>query len=87
MANPSHTAPDPVSANTAVPTLQYQSSFASYRAAVDEEATPDARWISANQEVTGGGHSMHGMHDMQTSSPAPMQMNMQAHEGHEMGGH
>jgi hypothetical protein len=77
---------DPVSANATVPTVQYQSSFASYRSAADEEATPDAHWISANQEVAGGGHSMHGMHNMNTPGSSTMQMNMHdGHAGHQMG--
>jgi len=88
MANQLHTDSDPVDANAAVPTLVYQSSFASYRFAADDDATPDSNWISANQEVAGGGHSMHNMHDTSTPSASPVPMNMQgAHEAHGLEGH
>jgi hypothetical protein len=88
MANHAHQALDPASANASVPALQYQSSFFSYRAAADDEATPDARWISANQEVSTNGHSMHNMSNMSAPKAESMQMNMQdGQESHQMGGH
>jgi hypothetical protein len=65
MANQSAIEPNPADAKAVVSPPQYQSSFSSYRSVAEDETTPDSRWISANQEVSGGGHSMHGMHNMQ----------------------
>jgi len=52
--------PDPADASIAVPTTHYKSAFKDYRAAAEDEATPDAVWREVNNTVRDlGGHAGH----------------------------
>ena len=67
--------PDPIDANAAVPASPHESAFKNYRAATDEQASPDKAWRAANEEMTKlGGHAGH-----MTSDTPPTLVD---HEGH-----
>lgn len=66
---------DPTDAKAAVPAPAYQSVFKNYKAAADEEASPDKTWRAANDEMAKlGGHAGHIKDSPGASSaPAPAQ--------------
>jgi len=71
---------NPGDADAPVPATAYVSAFANYRAAADEEATPDQVWRIANQEVADA-----EAHSMQTPPPAtdrPAPPRPDPHAGH-----
>lgn len=72
IAQPAPQKADPLSATATAPESAYVSAFKDYRAATDEQATPDKAWRAANDEVARlGGHAGHVRSDAPaTSSPA-----------------
>jgi hypothetical protein len=68
-ATAQQTRQDPTDANAAVPTSAYKSAFTGYRAAADQQESPDKLWRGVNEEMQRlGGHAGH-MKDADTATP------------------
>ena len=73
---PAPTAATPQDAQAPVPASPYRSAFDGYRAATEDDATPDQAWRALNQKVGDAGGHM-GM----------MKMDGHKMDGHKMEGH
>jgi hypothetical protein len=79
-----HHPANPVDASTNVPASSYESVFKNYKAAADEQESPDKTWRAANDEVAKlGGHAGHIKSDSGASSaPLPLQEKPADHSKH-----
>jgi hypothetical protein len=75
VAQQKHHQADPSDAYASVPASTYESAFKNYKAAADEQESPDKSWRAANDEVEKlGGHAGHIKGNSTSSSartPAP----------------
>ena len=76
----------PADASAPVPVAGYVSAFANYRTAADEQASPDAVWRAANEEVgPNGPHAGHvSMPGVKAQPPASQSSSIRPdpHAGH-----
>jgi hypothetical protein len=71
IAEQKHHQADPTDASAAVPASGYESAFKNYRAAADEQESPEKVWRAANDEMGKvGGHAGHIKDDSTTPSAA-----------------
>lgn len=87
------TLPDPVDARASGAPFTYESAFTSYRAAPEEQASPDTSWRAANDMVgTLGGHAGHSAQGnngnarapnpaSEAANPMPMRQGHGVHQG------
>ena len=75
----------PADPDAPVPASRYVSAFSDYRAAADEQGSPDETWRAANQAVAGqDAHAAHGTSQAGAPAAAPLAAPAPAdpHAGH-----
>lgn len=79
-----HHPANPIDANASVPASSYESVFKNYKAAADEQESPDKAWRAANDEMAKlRGHAGHIKGDPTASSaPTPLQEKPADHGKH-----